>query len=240
MKNFVSTDFVHFNEIPAICRKLQPESVEQFWLEKLVNGRLINGRWDTNVGKEALYQDYYEFCNIHDLNKSAFATFDKQIFGQMLLDRSLSDKDYRPSTKKNDKTEELSEQIEHCVPSLERSRRLYLESRPDLVSHITRERFAPEVAKRKRRIRFDYTMFFLATVILIYQIYLYGTQGAWTSYSLFHFMEMANWQTGLNWFADNNDLSTAKQLGQKILDYSELGLVLLTVGVLVNFNTDYD
>ena len=245
MNSFVSKQFVLHTEIPAICNNMKPGSVEQYWLEKLVSGRLVHGYWDTNVTKESLYQDYLEFCRLRELQPDGFARFDELIFGQLLLDQSTSEQDYRPSTgrlKKPDNPEEeqVAERLEHSVPDLERSRRLYLEARPDLVSHITRMRFTPRAVRRRRFIRLDYLLLFTGIAFLLYQAYLFTLQGTWTSFSILHVMELADWKSGLNWFADTSSLATTKLLGQKLLSYAELPVILLMLGALVYFNTDYD
>ncbi len=239
MNSFVSTEFVLKNEVLEICNRLQPESIEQFWLAKLVSGKLMHAYWDTNIGKEDLYQSYKDFCNVRQFDIKSFSDFDQLIFGNLLLDHSDSDNDYRPSTGRR-KKEEPEKKLAHCVPELERSRRLYLEARPDLVSHITRMRFEPIFSKHARFIRLDFLLLLSGIAILSYQAILLSTEGTWTSFSILHFMELANWQTGLSWFADTSNLSTTKILSQKLLSYAEIALIFLMLGALVYINTDHD
>ncbi len=240
MTCFVSTEFVYKSEISAICNKLHPDTIEQFWLTKLVRGKLVNAYWDTNIGKEDLYKDYQKFCRVRDLEVKSFLEFDYLIFGNLLLAHSTTEDDYRPNNGKRNIEKQAHDRLAHCVPELERCRRLYLEARPDLVSHVTQLRFTPRFIKRKIFLRFDVLLLLSGIIILAYQALMLTLQGTWTSFSLFHFMEMAEWKTGLAWLTDTSTLSTTKLLSQKLLSYAEIALILLTLGLLIYINTDYE
>ncbi|VAW79163.1 hypothetical protein MNBD_GAMMA12-406 [hydrothermal vent metagenome] len=240
MANFVSSEFVYKSEISSICNKLHPDTIEQFWLVKLVRGKLVNAYWDTNIGKEELYKDYKNFCRVRDIEVKSFLDFDCLIFGNLLLTHSESEDDYRPSKGKRKLERQEYDRLAHCVPELERCRRLYLEARPDLVSHVTQLRFTPRFTKRKLFLRFDVLLLLSGVMILAYQAFMLTVQGTWTSFSLFHFIEIAEWQTGLEWLTDTSTLSTTKLLSQKLLSYAEIALILLTLGLLIHINTDYE
>lgn len=239
MVNFVSNEFVIESELQTIRMTMRPCSTEQFWLEKLVKGKLVHSYWDVNVSKERLYQEYRDFCSARNLPIDSYSEFDQMIFGQLLIDQNDEDKDYRPTgNRKSSNGQSPEQKLVHRVPDLERSRRLYLEARPDLVSMVTRERFTPRSFQRSRLFFPGTLMLLSGIVILAYQLYIFFMRGTWTSFSLFHFIELADWQEGLKWFSDSSGVSTARQLSQQILSYAELAVILLFVGLLVRVNTD--
>ena len=223
----IDKEFIRESELSLAYNYIPDDSVEQFWLERLVRGRLGSCLWSKRISGSSLYQEYSAYCAEYDLRPYSFQRFYSHIH-QQFARSSLS------------KSTKICESAKLAVHPLSHSRRMFLESHPNMFSAIAQNRiFSPQPKPPSRTLSvFSSVCLFVGFCLLIYQIFEFLRVSHWNSFSLLRLVRAIGGDKFAAWANAKTELYEVKWVFVELMQFSELAAVLLILGFLIKANQD--